>query len=111
MINGAYYLGKLRWLHQKIERKKQGKPTHGFLLFLDNAHVHKSQVTMNAATEYGFEILPHPLYSPHMAPSGFYMYLFPKPKSHLRGTHYGSNEHIFIQSSTITYLQYRRSRQ
>ena len=47
---------------------------------------------MNAATECGFEILPHPPYSPDMAPSD--ICLFPKLKSHLRGTHYGSNEGI-----------------
>ena len=51
-----------------------------------------SQVTMTAATECGFEIRPHPPYSPDMAPSDFYM--FPKLKFHLRGTQYGSNEGV-----------------
>ena len=45
---------------------------------------------MTAATEYGFEINPHPPYSSDMAPSDFYM--FPKLKFHLRCTHYESNE-------------------
>ena len=49
-----------------------------------------SQVAITAATECGFEIVPHPSYSPDMAPSDFY--LFPKLKSHFRGTQYGSNE-------------------
>ena len=48
------------------------------------------QDAMTAATECGFEILPHSQYSPDMAPSDFY--LFSKLKSHLRGAHYGSNE-------------------
>ena len=47
---------------------------------------------MTAATECGFESLPHPPYSPAMAPSD--IYLFPKLKSHLPGTQYGSNEGI-----------------
>ena len=47
---------------------------------------------MTGATECGFEILPHSLYSPDMAPSDFY--LFPKLKSHLRGPQYGSNDGI-----------------
>ena len=47
---------------------------------------------MASATECGFKILPHPTYSPDMAPSDFY--LFPKMKSHLRGTQYGSNEGV-----------------
>ena len=49
-----------------------------------------SQVALTAATECGFEMLPNPPYFPDMAPSDFY--LFPKLKSHLRCTQYGSNE-------------------
>ena len=47
---------------------------------------------MTAATEREFEIFPHPPYSPDMAPSDFY--LFPKLKSHLQGTNYGTNEGV-----------------
>ena len=54
------------------------------LLLHENAPAHTTQVAMTAATECGFEILPHPSYSPDMAPFDFYM--FPKLKSHLRGT-------------------------
>ena len=52
------------------------------LLLQDNATVHTSQVAMTAATECGFEILPHPPYCPDMALSDFY--LFSKLNSHLR---------------------------
>ena len=47
---------------------------------------------MTAATECRFEILPYPQYSPDMAPSDFY--LFPKLKSDLHSTQYGSNEGV-----------------
>ena len=67
--------------------KKEVRKTD--LLLQDNAPAHTSQVPMTAATECRFEILPHPPYSPDMAPSDFYQ--FPKLKSHLRGTQYGSN--------------------
>ena len=91
-INGAYYAGKSRRLRQEIARKRRRKLTRGVLLLQDNAPTHTSQVGMTAATECGFEILPHSPYSLDMAPSGFY--LFPKLKSHHRGkcTQYGSNE-------------------
>ena len=92
MINGAYYAGELKRLHQEIPRKRRGKLTHGVLLLQDNAPAHTSQVVMTAATECGFEILPHSTFSPDMAPSDFY--LFPKLKSNLRGTHYGSFEGV-----------------
>ena len=66
-INGAYYAGQSRLLRQKEGRKI-------------------------ATTECGFEILPHPPYSPDMTPSNFY--LFAKLKSHFRGTLYVSNEGV-----------------
>ena len=94
-INGAYDAGELRQLRQDIARKKQGKLTHGVLHALaGQPPAHTSQVAMTAATECGFEILPHPPYSPDMAPPDFY--LFPKLKLHLYGTQseYGSNEGI-----------------
>ena len=75
-----------------IARKRQGKLTCGVLLLWDKARAHTAQVAMTAATECGFEILPHPPYSPDMAPSDFN--LFQKLKSHLCGTQYGSNEGI-----------------
>ena len=91
-INDAYYSGELRRLRQEIARKRRGKLTRDVLLLQDNAHAHTSQVTMTAASECGYEILPHHLYSNDMTPSDFY--LFPKLKSHLLGTQYESNEGV-----------------
>ena len=85
-INDAYHASEIRRLNQEIARTRRGKLTLGVLLLQDNAPA----VAMTAATVCGFEILPHPPYSPDMAPSDFY--LFPKLRSHLRGTQYGSNE-------------------
>ena len=83
-INGAYYAAELRHLRQEIARKRRGKLTRGVLLLQDNASARTSQVAMTAATECGFQVLPHPPYSTDMAPSDFY--LFPKLKSNLCGT-------------------------
>ena len=69
MINGAYYAAELRRLRQEIERKRRRKLTRGVLLLQDNAPAHTSHVVMTAATECGFEVLPHPPYFPDMAPS------------------------------------------
>ena len=102
-IKGAYYAGKLRWLRQEIARKRQGKLTRGVLLLQDNAPAHTSQVAMTAATECGFEILPHTPYSPNMTPSDFYLFL--KLKSHLCGTQYGSNEGVI--EAVNEYLWYQ----
>ena len=45
---------------------------------------------MTAATECGYEVLPHPPHPTDMASSDFY--LVQKLTSHLRGSQYGSNE-------------------
>ena len=62
--------------------------TRSVLLLQDDAPAHTPQDAMTAATECGFEIIPHPPYSP----SDFY--LFQKLKSHLHGALYGSNEGV-----------------
>ena len=89
-IIGTYYADEVRRQRQEIARKRRGKLTCGVVLLQDNVPAHTSQVAMTPATECGFEVLPHPPCSPDMAPSDFY--LFPKLKSHFRGTQYGSNE-------------------
>jgi histone-lysine N-methyltransferase SETMAR len=47
---------------------------------------------MNLLNSWGWEILPHPPYSPHLALSDFH--LFPKMKNHLRGQCFHSNEDV-----------------
>ena len=64
-INGAYYAGELRRLFPGNRRKRRGKLTRSVLLLQDNAPAHPSHVAMTAATKCGFEILPHPPYSPN----------------------------------------------
>ena len=91
-INGAYYAGELWRIRQEIARKRRGKLTRGVLLLHNNDPAHTSQVAMTTATECGFQILPHPPYSPDMAPVNFYLY--PKLKFHLRGKQYESNEGV-----------------
>ena len=83
-INGAYYAGEFRRLHvrQEIARKRRGNLTRGVLLLQVDVLAQTSQVAMTAATDCGFEILPHPIYSLDKA-------LVPRLKSHLRYTQYG----------------------
>jgi histone-lysine N-methyltransferase SETMAR len=91
-INGTYYADELRRLRQEIARKRRGKLTQCVLLMHDNAPAHTSQNEIAAATDCGFEILPHTPYSPDLAPSDFY--LFPKLKTKLCGRRFGSNESV-----------------
>ena len=91
-INDAYYAEELRRLRHEIVRKRRGKLTRSILLLQDNALAHTSQSVIAAVPECGFEVLPHPLYSPDLAPSEFC--LFPKLKTNLRGRNFGSNEGV-----------------
>ena len=60
---------------QGIEAARPGNRKKEARLLQHNAPAW-SHVAMTTATEYGFEIVPHPPYSPDMALSDFY--LFPK---------------------------------
>ena len=62
------------------------------LFHQDNAPSHKSTVTMAKLHELGFELIPHPPYSPDLAPC--YFFLFPNLKIWLGGKKLSSNEDV-----------------
>ena len=89
-INGEYYASLLGELRAAIVQKRRGKISRGVRLLQDNAPPHKSRVAVVKAIDCGFELLPHPPYSPDLAPSDFH--LFPHMKKKLRGRVFGSDE-------------------
>jgi len=99
-ITGEYYANLLAQLRDEIKTKRRGKLRKGVLLLQDNAPVHTAQVATSAAQRCNFELLPHPAYSPDLAPSDFY--LFPKLKSELAGQRYSSNGEV--ESAVNGYL-------
>ncbi len=56
---------------------------HKFLLHHDNASLHTSVLTLALIGSSGIDMVPHPPYSPNLAPCDFF--LFPHLKSELRG--------------------------
>ena len=58
----------------------------------ENARVHTCQVAMDAVERNGYELIPHPAYSPDLAPSDFF--LFPNWKKDIRKCHLHSNEEV-----------------
>ena len=94
-VSVAYYANELRKLREALKSKRRGKLRRGVLLLHDNAPAHTAGVATSVAAECGYELLPHPPYSPDLAPSDFY--LFPLLKEHLRGRQYANNNDI-IQS-------------
>jgi len=70
-------------LRDAVKDKRRGKLRNGVLLLHDNTPSHSSRVAVASAKQCGFELLPHPSYSPDLAPSDFC--LFPKLKENIRG--------------------------
>ena len=72
--------------------KHRGKLSKGVLLQQDNARVHTCKDAMDAVERNGYELIPHPAYSPDLAPSNFF--LFPNLKKDIRGLHFRSDEEV-----------------
>ena len=75
-----------------IREKRRGKLSKGVLLQQDNARVHTCKVAMDAVERNGDELIPHPAYSPDLAPSDFF--LFPNLKKDIRGLHFRFDEEV-----------------
>ena len=67
------------------------------LFHQDNAPCHKSMKTMAKLNELGFELLPHPPYSPDLSPSDYW--LFADLKKMLRGKRFGSNDEVIAETN------------
>ena len=93
-ITGVYYANLLDQLRTAIREKRRGKLSKGVLLQQDNARVHTCKVAMDAVERNGyvFYIIPHPAYSPYLAPSDFF--IFPNLKKDIRGLHFRSDEEV-----------------
>jgi transposase len=64
----------------------------GVLILHDNARPHVSGAVSEILEKYGWQVFPHPPYSPDMNPPDFD--LFPKLKKPLRGKHFRSIEEV-----------------
>ena len=91
-ITGVYYANLLDQLRTAICEKRRGKLSKGVLLQQDNARVHTCKFAMDAVEQNGYELIPHPAYSPDLAPSDFF--LFPDLKKDIRGLHFQSDEEV-----------------
>ena len=66
--------------------------TTGVHLLHDNARPHTATATVSTVEELRFECIPHPLYSPDLAPSNFHAY---SPlKDALSGTQFGEDNEV-----------------
>ena len=73
-ITGVYYANLLNQLRTAIRGKCRGKLSKGVLLQQDNARVHTCKFAMGAIERNGYELIPHPAYSPDLDPSDFFLF-------------------------------------
>jgi hypothetical protein len=62
------------------------------IILHDNARPHAARLTSEAIAKMGWEVLPHPSYSPDLAPSDYH--LFGCVKVQLRGVRFETREAI-----------------
>lgn len=91
-INADYYCTLIRRLREEIKIKRPGMLSKKVLYHQDNARVHTAAKSLATIHDCGFELLPHPPYSPDLAPSDFHM--FPNLKKHLGGQRFSTNEEV-----------------
>lgn len=87
-INGIYYADLVSETRKK-RRKQKNVP---LWILHDNAPIHKCAVAVQEVNDSGFKLLPHPPYSPDVAPSDFY--LFQRLKKSLRGKVFDSRDEL-----------------
>lgn len=91
-INGEYYSNLLQRLSVEIKSKRPHLAKKKVLFHQDNAPAHTSLLVMAKIHELGFELLPHPPYSPDLAPCDFH--LFPNLKKWLGGKKFLENPEV-----------------
>ena len=96
-INSERYIGQLMRLKNEIDEKRLQMKKKKVIFHQDNAPCHKSLATMAKLNELSFELLPHPPYSPDLAPSDHY--LFADRKKMLQGKRFYSNEEVITETN------------
>lgn len=82
-LTGELYAAILDRLHESLEERRPERLRRGILFLQDNAPCHKTEAVLQKLEEFKFKIVPHPPYSPDLAPSDYY--LFRGLKNHMRG--------------------------
>ena len=93
-INSVRYVTTLQKLKARLKRVRPTKSMEDVLLLHDNARPHTSHHTSQEIEKIGWKVLPHPPYSPDLAPSDFH--LFGPLKDAHRGIHFEDEEAVKI---------------
>ena len=101
-VNKEYYVEDLSEFRKRFRRKRPAHFKSGQWHFhQDNAPVHNSILVTDYLTKIGMKTVPHPPYSPEIAPCDFW--LFPKLKENLRGYRYETIEEMKGAETKVIY--------
>jgi [histone H3]-lysine36 N-dimethyltransferase SETMAR len=93
MINSKVYCHQLDKLNNSFKQKRPELINRkGIVFHQDNARPHTSLVTRQKLLQLRWNILPHPPYSPDLAPSDYY--LFRALQKIFDGKNFTSNEEV-----------------
>ncbi|XP_011873175.1 PREDICTED: histone-lysine N-methyltransferase SETMAR-like [Vollenhovia emeryi] len=91
-ISGEYYTSLLERLDKNICEKRPDLAKKKVIFHQDNARPHINAISMAKIHKLRYDLLPHPPYSPDLAPSDFY--LFPRLTKFLAGERFSSDEEV-----------------
>ncbi len=92
-VNTEYYLQVMKTLRERIRRCHTMCWRHNsFWLHHDGAPAHRADPVVQFLERTGTHLLPHPPYSPDLAPSDFF--LFARLKKNLRGVVFQNLEEL-----------------
>jgi hypothetical protein len=99
-MNGNVYCDVLRRLKENVWRKRPVKwHNNCWALHHDDMPAHTSLLVWQFFTSTKTTVIPHPPYSPDLAPCDFF--LFPKMKLKLKGLGFESIEEIQAESQDV----------
>ena len=83
-VNADFYFDVLRRLRENVRRKRPQKwQIQNLIIHHDNAPAHRSFKVSQFLAKNNMTVIPHPPYSPDLAPCDFF--LFPKLKLQMKG--------------------------
>ena len=92
-LNAIKYRAQLEKLETEVVKK--GWFSDKIYFQHDNAKPHVSKIVTEKIAEFGWELLPHPPYSPDLAPSDYH--LFRSLSNYLRGKNFKNEEVLKIE--------------
>ena len=90
-VNKELYIAQLHRVNEAIQLKSPHQQGQTILLH-ENARPHVAQVIKATHQELEWEVLQHPLYSPDLAPTDYY--LFRSLSNHMRGVTFNNEEDL-----------------